>query len=84
MPEEISLSKAIDLLNSGRGTKTAEQWPTPYREIIRKAVDSGESFVILEGRSFKLSITATKFHLKPTKGFVPCGWFDRDWLGEVD
>lgn len=82
MPEELSLSQASKLLNWGGHEKPSDRFPNPHREALRVAVETAQSFVVLDGRRYKLSITADKIHIRPEKGFVPCGWLPRKWLYE--
>jgi hypothetical protein len=81
---ELSLTQATNLLAGTKQPGTKASWATPHRAVLRKAVRQNESFVVLDGERFKLSITTDKFLLCPVRGFVPMGWFQKSWLNEKE
>jgi len=81
--DELSLTQAIQLLNSKRSTsdKEAERWPNPHRDVIQYAIKLGKEDVTLDGQRFTITYEGEIFKLSPVKGFVPCGRFNvRDFL----
>lgn len=82
--DELSYMQARNLLESGRGIERHPDWWVPHRRTIREAVGAGESFVELEGRRFKISTTGLRILVAPVEGYAPRGWFDDEWLKEVD
>jgi hypothetical protein len=83
--EDLDLSQINNLLRSKERVKKEspqDRWPNSHREALREAIESGESFIEMDGMKFIIGVTTDKFHLRPAKGFAPCGWFPRKWLYE--